>query len=143
MHTLSEWWMWIGFIIFVLILLSIDLFLLKTKGTHRVSFKEAIGWVSVWVLAALIFNLFLWWYWSNALNVAIATKKALEFLCLLNDPLFQLKVFREREEEIRKILFPLPCFRHGQINTAMSFCLRRIFLTRKVAVKEMFPVHWK
>jgi len=80
MTTISEWWMWVGFFIFVLIMLAVDLFLLGGKKAHRVSTKEAASWVIVWVVLALTFNLLLWWYLSHTAGQVIANEKALEFL---------------------------------------------------------------
>ena len=79
MTTVSEWWMWPGFIVFVVVILAIDLFLLGGRKAHRVSTKEALSWTVVWVSLAFIFNLLLWWYLINTAGVHIANEKALEF----------------------------------------------------------------
>lgn len=80
MATVSEWWMWLGFLAFVAIMLSIDLFLLGGRKAHRVSTKEALSWTMVWFTLALIFNLLLWWYLIHTSSTQIANEKALEFL---------------------------------------------------------------
>lgn len=79
METMSEWWMWLGFFVLIAIMLSVDMFLLGGRQAHRVSIKESLAWVIVWVTLALAFNLFLWWYLANTGQEAIASKKALEF----------------------------------------------------------------
>ncbi len=48
-------WLWIGFNVFVLAMLSIDLGVFHRKA-HTVSLKEASIWSVVWILLALIFN---------------------------------------------------------------------------------------
>jgi tellurite resistance protein TerC len=48
---------WIGFHIFILIMLAIDLGIFNRKE-HKVPVKEAVVWVVVWVSLALLFNLF-------------------------------------------------------------------------------------
>src|SRR3990167_2705125 len=79
MHSISEWWMWLSFFVFILIMLSVDIFLLGGKKAHRVSIKEALGWVIVWVALALMFNLLLWAYLTHTSDSAIASQKSMEF----------------------------------------------------------------
>jgi tellurite resistance protein TerC len=49
------WWFYVGFTIFVLCVLALDLGVFHKKA-HEVSFKEASIWTSVWIGCALIFN---------------------------------------------------------------------------------------
>ena len=72
--------MWVGFIIFVLAMLALDLFVLGGNKAHRVSVREAGAWVAVWVTLALSFGALLWWYLDGTLGREIANRKALEFL---------------------------------------------------------------
>jgi tellurite resistance protein TerC len=48
--------MWIGFVLFVLAMLAIDLGIFHKKA-HAVTLKEAAIWSGVWVTLALVFNL--------------------------------------------------------------------------------------
>lgn len=80
MTTVSEWWMWIGFLTFVIMMLTVDLFLLGGKKAHRVTTKEALTWTIVWFTLALVFNLLLWWYLIQTSSIQLANEKALEFL---------------------------------------------------------------
>ncbi|MBA2652593.1 MAG: hypothetical protein H0U73_10055, partial [Tatlockia sp.] len=80
MTTVSEWWMWLGFLVFIALMLAIDLFLLGGRKVHRVSTKEALSWTLVWFSLALLFNLLLWWYLLQITSTQIANEKALEFL---------------------------------------------------------------
>lgn len=79
LESVGSWWMWIGFIIFVLIMLAVDLFMLGGKTVHKVSFKEALIWSVVWVSLALLFNTILWWYLDEQMGREIANAKAVEF----------------------------------------------------------------
>lgn len=79
MHTISEWWMWPSFFVFIAIFLAVDLFLLGGNRAHRISTKEALGWVIIWFSLALIFNAILWWYLDSTASREIANQKALEF----------------------------------------------------------------
>ena len=54
-------WLWVGFTVFVLLLLTIDLGVFHRKA-HAVGLREAAGWYVVWVSLAILFNvgIFLW-----------------------------------------------------------------------------------
>lgn len=79
MTTISEWWMWIGFLIFIAIMLFIDLFLFCGRKAHRISTREALSWTIVWFSLSLIFNLLLWLYLLHTSDTATANEKSLEF----------------------------------------------------------------
>jgi tellurite resistance protein TerC len=66
----AEIWLWIGFNVFVLAMLALDLGVFHRKA-HVVSFREATAWTAAWVTLALLFNLGLWHY--------AGPQKALEF----------------------------------------------------------------
>lgn len=77
MTTVSEWWMWLGFLAFIVMMVVTDLFLFKS---HKISTKEALIWTMAWFSLALIFNLMLWLYLTFNSGLPIANEKALEFL---------------------------------------------------------------
>jgi tellurite resistance protein TerC len=79
-ETVGVWWMWAGFVAFVLAMIAVDMLFLRAQGSHKVSLREALAWSLVWVLLALAFNVLLWWYLDNSLGRAVANAKALEFL---------------------------------------------------------------
>ena len=63
-------WLWIGFVIFVLLALALDLGVLNRKA-HVIGTGEALKWTSVWVTAALLFSLFVYWiYQHDILGIA-------------------------------------------------------------------------
>jgi tellurite resistance protein TerC len=72
-------WLWIGFFIFVALVVCIDVFMLGGKKTHRVSTREALAWVLVWFSCAMLFNAVLYFYVAESRGVAIAAQKAQEF----------------------------------------------------------------
>ncbi len=51
----SYWWFYLGFTLFVLILLALDLGVFHKKA-KEVSFKEASIWTGIWIGIALFFN---------------------------------------------------------------------------------------
>jgi tellurite resistance protein TerC len=79
MYTVGTWWMWIGFLVFIAIVLTIDIVLLDRKKSHSVTSRQALSWIAIWVTCALIFNGLLWYYLSYTQSVIIANQKALEF----------------------------------------------------------------
>lgn len=78
--SIGEPWMWAVFIAFVLVMLTLDLFVFGGKKAHKVNVKEAAAWSLVWVSLALAFNAGLWWYLNGAVGPEVADRKALEFL---------------------------------------------------------------
>ncbi|MEW6702519.1 MAG: TerC/Alx family metal homeostasis membrane protein [Bacteroidota bacterium] len=55
------WWFYLGFTVFVFVLLSIDLGVFHREA-HEVSFKESLVWSIVWISLALIFNFLFYQY---------------------------------------------------------------------------------
>ncbi|MBX3036629.1 MAG: TerC family protein [Anaerolineales bacterium] len=56
-------WLWVGFNVFVLFLLALDLGVFHRKA-HAVSMKEALTWSIVWITLSLLFNLVIYLYWD-------------------------------------------------------------------------------
>jgi tellurite resistance protein TerC len=52
---MDQLWLWIGFNLFVLLMLAVDLGIFH-RHAHEVSMKEAAGWSVAWVTLALLFN---------------------------------------------------------------------------------------
>ncbi len=57
-------WLWIGFNVFVLAMLALDLGVFHRKA-HVISIKEATIWSVVWISLALLFNLGLYFFWDT------------------------------------------------------------------------------
>lgn len=51
---------WLGFTVFVLAMLALDLGVFHRKS-HTVSMREALTWSAVWVALAMVFNGLIWW----------------------------------------------------------------------------------
>ncbi len=67
----SSTWLWIGFSVFILLMLSLDLGLLNRKA-HTIKYREAATWSAVWVSLAMIFAGMVFYYQG--------TNRGLEFL---------------------------------------------------------------
>ena len=72
--------MWVGFIIFVLAMLALDLFVFGGRKAHRVHVREAAAWVTVWFSLAFAFAALLWWYLNGTQGAEVARTKTLEFI---------------------------------------------------------------
>ncbi len=57
-------WLWVGFVVFVLFLLALDLGVFNRKA-HVVSAGEALGWTALWVALALLFNVAIYYLYEN------------------------------------------------------------------------------
>lgn len=57
-------WLWIGFNIFVLFMLALDLGVFHRKA-HEVSIKEATIWSVLWIALAMLFNLGIYLFWDK------------------------------------------------------------------------------
>lgn len=57
-------WLWIGFNLFVLAMLALDLGVFHRK-THVISAKEAAVWSVVWISLSLLFNAGIYFFWDR------------------------------------------------------------------------------
>ena len=67
---IDQTWLWIGFNLFVLLMLALDLGVFNRKA-HVVGFKESLTWTAVWIALAMVFN---GWIWHH-----FGPQKGLEF----------------------------------------------------------------
>jgi tellurite resistance protein TerC len=74
-------WLWIGFNLFVLLMLALDLGVFHRK-THVVSSREASIWSLVWISLSLIFNGIIYLFWHEMMPNSIYSngEAALAFL---------------------------------------------------------------
>ena len=70
METIASPWIWLGFIVFVLAMLALDLGVFHRQA-RVVTLRESLAWTAVWVALALLFNAGVWHY--------AGSPKALEF----------------------------------------------------------------
>ena len=57
-------WLWVGFNLFVLFMLALDLGVFHRKS-HVISAKEAIIWSLVWISLSLVFNAVIYLFWNR------------------------------------------------------------------------------
>jgi tellurite resistance protein TerC len=69
--------LWASFNVFVLGMLALDLGVFHRKS-HEVSVKEALTWTSVWITLAMLFNVFVYYYFDKATAVEFFTGYIIE-----------------------------------------------------------------
>lgn len=79
MLSIGEWWMWLGFFVFIGIMLTLDIFVFGGQKAHKVPIREALAWTIVWIVFALLFNFLIWWYLLHTTHSSNANEIALQF----------------------------------------------------------------
>ncbi|MCC7429931.1 TerC family protein [bacterium] len=129
----NQTFLWIGFNIFVFLLLALDLGVFN-KEAHVIKFKEALGWTVFWIVLSLLFNVFVYYFEGS--------QKALEFLTgylveksLSIDNIFVFLLvfsyFKVEQKYQHKVLF------WGILG---ALVMRAIFIFTGIALIEKF--HW-
>lgn len=124
---------WIGFNVFVLLMLALDLGVFNRKA-HLISIKEALIWSGVWVLLAMCFNALIYYWQGQAKALEFFTGYVIEkSLSMDNIFVFVLifTYFKTPAIHQHKILF------WGIIG---ALIMRAIFIFAGVAILEKF--HW-
>ena len=78
--------LWIGFSLFILLMLSLDLGLFNRKA-HAIRYREAAIWSGVWITLAMIFAGIVFWFQGTDLSFKFLTGYVIE-LSLSVDNLF-------------------------------------------------------
>lgn len=80
LQSISTWWMWAGFGVFVLSMLAVDMFLLGRHGAQKVTLREALTWSLVWFAMAMLFGGALWGWLDHTAGREVADTKVMEYL---------------------------------------------------------------
>jgi tellurite resistance protein TerC len=124
---------WIGFHLFIFFMLALDLGVFH-KHTHKVPVKEAILWSGIWILLAVIFNLFVFFEFGKIKALEFFTGYVIEYsLSVDNIFVFILifSYFAVNSQYQHKILF------WGILG---ALIMRGIFIFSGVALIARF--HW-
>jgi len=124
---------WIGFHVFIFIMLALDLGVFHKK-THKVPVKEAVIWSGVWITLALLFNVFVYLEFGKIKALEFLTGYVIEYsLSVDNIFVFILifSYFAVKDEYQHKILF------WGILG---ALIMRGIFIFAGVALINRF--HW-
>ncbi len=129
----TEFYFWIGFIAFVILMLAIDLGVFHRKS-HAVSFKESLAWTVVWIGLAMLFNAIVYFWKGPEKSIEFLTGYIIE-LSLSVDNLFIFilifSYFRVPPEYQHKVLF------WGILG---ALVMRVVFIFAGVALINKF--HW-
>ena len=79
-ETIGNTWMWVGFGIFVLLAVTIDIVALNKKQGQKVTVREATIWSLIWFSLSFLFAGLLWVYLDSNFNREFANLKTTEFL---------------------------------------------------------------
>ena len=124
---------WIGFHIFIFIMLALDLGIFHKKA-HKVPVKEAVIWSGVWISLALLFNLFIYYEFGRTKALEFLTGYVIEYsLSVDNIFVFILifSYFAVKDEYQHRVLF------WGILG---ALIMRAIFIFAGVALINRF--HW-
>jgi tellurite resistance protein TerC len=124
---------WIGFHIFIFIMLGLDLGVFHKKA-HKVPVKEAITWTIVWITLALLFNVFVYFELGKTKALEFLTGYVIEYsLSVDNIFVFILifSYFAVKDEYQHRVLF------WGILG---ALIMRAIFIFAGVALISRF--HW-
>ena len=80
METIGSPGLWLAFGVIVLVMLSVDLFVVGGGKQHRVSFREAATWSVIWVTVSFLFAAGLWWYLDGSAGREVANARSMEFI---------------------------------------------------------------
>ena len=67
-------WLWVGFNVFVLVMLALDLGVFHRKS-HAVSGREALIWSAVWISLSLVFNVLIYFFWDRMMPDSLYTNR--------------------------------------------------------------------
>lgn len=124
---------WIGFNVFVIIMLALDLGVFHKKN-HKVPVREAIIWTAVWIALALIFNILIYFNRGETKALEFLTGYVIEYsLSVDNIFVFILifSYFQVNEKYQHKVLF------WGILG---ALIMRGIFIFGGIALIARF--HW-
>lgn len=74
---MNELWLWVGFNVFVLAMLALDLGVFHRQA-HEVSIKEAGAWTALWIALAMVFNFGLYHYMGPEAGLQFLTGYLIE-----------------------------------------------------------------
>jgi len=83
---------WIAFLALILFLLALDLGVFNRKA-HVIEFKEAMWWTIIWIVVALVFNVWVYWYMGTRAGHEFLTGYIIERVLSIDNIFVFLLVF--------------------------------------------------
>lgn len=125
--------LWVGFNVFVLILLAVDLGLFH-RHLHVIKIKEALGWSILWILLALLFNAFIYMWQGPGVALSFLTGYLIEKSLSVDNLFVFLIIFS---------YFKVPRVYHHKVlfwGIIGALVMRALFIAAGVALINTF--HW-
>lgn len=125
--------LWVGFNIFVLILLAVDLGLFH-RHLHVIKIKEALGWSVLWILLALLFNAVIYVWQGPVVALSFLTGYLIEKSLSVDNLFVFLIIFS---------YFKVPRVYHHKVlfwGIIGALVMRALFIAAGVALINTF--HW-
>jgi tellurite resistance protein TerC len=129
----ERYYFWIGFHIFVFIMLALDLGVFH-KNTHKVQVKEAVLWTIVWISLAMLFNLFVFFEFGKTRALEFLTGYVIEYSLSVDNIFVFILIFTffaVKDQYQHKVLF------WGILG---ALIMRAVFIFAGVALINRF--HW-
>ncbi len=126
-------WFWVGFNVFVLAMLALDLGVFHRKA-HEVKFKEAMAWTVVWIALALLFNYAVYRLWGSQVGLQFLTGYLIEKSLSVDNVFVFLLIFT---------YFKVPAkYQHEVLFWGIigALIFRAIFISVGITLLEHF--HW-
>lgn len=126
-------YIWIGFILFVLLMLALDLGVFHRKS-HEVKIKEALIWSAIWISLALVFNYGIYFFMGKEKAIEFLTGYVIEKSLSIDNLFVFIMLFTYFNIE--------PKFQHKVLFWGIlgALIMRAIFIFAGVALISMF--HW-
>ncbi|TRX04518.1 TerC family protein [Flavobacterium gawalongense] len=124
---------WIGFNVFVLLMLALDLGVFNRKA-HEVSIKEAMIWTGVWMTLAMCFNVLIYYWQGEAKALEFFTGYVIEKALSVDNIFVFVLIFS---------YFKIPAIHQHKIlfwGIIGALIMRAAFIFAGVALLEKF--HW-
>src|SRR5262245_8354308 len=126
-------WLWLGFTLFVLGMLALDLGLFHRKS-HAVGMKEALLWSGVWITLALLFNVGVWYWRGKDDGLEFLTSYLVELSLSVDNLFVFLLIFA---------YLGVPAQYHHKVlvwGVLGALAMRAVFIAAGVTL--MHKVHW-
>ena len=80
MHSIAQPWMWGVFLVFVLVMLSLDILVFGGNKAQKMNVRQATCWSMAWMCMAMLFAAGMWAYLGRVADIEMAHTKVMEFL---------------------------------------------------------------
>jgi tellurite resistance protein TerC len=124
---------WIGFNVFVLIMLALDLGVLHKK-TKEITVRQGLAWSALWIGLALVFNVLVYYWWGPVKAIEFFTGYLIEKALSVDNIFVFVLIFTS---------FKIPAaYQHRVLFWGIigALVMRVIFIFAGVALLEKF--HW-